>query len=189
MKALQALRGKKAEASFDLPMPDGSTLPVLLRPITDLEDADSVQYATEFADKRGSKDAGPGDVQYEKGYRAHVLFTAVLDSDSSPDARERFFSSPDEITKSFHPEAILYLYERWQAHQDSVSPLLRAKSPEDFLQMARELTKGGDDSLRFFCRMSPLTRSSCMTFLARLALNSQQVRSSPISLSETPAAS
>jgi hypothetical protein len=175
MKLAPILLGSAAEDPVDLPMPNGSKVKALLRPITDIEDAEAIAYGVKFAADKGVQDAGHGHPLFDKGMRAYTLFLATLDVDSAPEARERFFAAPEDLSK-FHPDWVLWLYQRWIVLQTRVSPLQRMESMDDLFEGLNEAAKDSD-AFVFFCGLAPSTQASFMRFSARLALSSPEAKS------------
>ncbi len=184
--AALALSGKQAEKPVEFPLPNGDKVPVLVRPITQLEEADAIQFAMTFAKGRGLDNPDYGSALFDIGHHAKIVSVATLDADSPKDAREPFFPSAEFVIEHYHPETVLYLYQHWKLWQDECSPLYRVKSPSELRDLTRKLAEDGDD-FGFFSGLSPRTQAICARFTARLALSSPQLKStasSPTAMAE-----
>lgn len=184
MKAAQLLAGTdiEREVAFRAPR-TGADFRVIFRPISDVEDAEAIAYGVKYAADRGIPNASHGHPLFDKGLRAYTLFVATLDVDSPKEKRERAFSSPEELLK-FHPDWVLWLYERWEVVQEETSPLIRMRSNEDLMRSCSQLASD-DDSFGFFFGCSPATRAILARFTARLALDSPALKSFYSSQGET----
>lgn len=177
MKAKLQLGGKKSTTSVDFQQPDGEPVKVLLRPITQLEEAESIAFAKKFAVDKGESEPDYGAALFDLALRAHVLLVATLDADSPEEARERFFPSVEYILAHYHPDALAHLHQRWSEWQEQTSPFVRIKGPAELKALIVKLAAEEGDDFAFFSQLSPRTRAHCMRFTAQLALTSPALKS------------
>lgn len=185
MKADQGLLGTRAERRVDFYFPNGEKTPVAIRPITQLEEADAIAFALEFAKGRGVVEPEHGSVLFDIAVRAKVVATATLDVDSPAGKREPFFPSAEFVIEKYHSDAIIYLHQAWKIWQDECSPLVRVHNESELFEAMRGVAKDDDDHV-FFSRLSPRTQAICARFSANLALSSQLGKSFDSSTTDTP---
>lgn len=188
MKFKDVLKGKRAELPVDVPgytKGDGSPFTVLLVPLTGLEWEAACADALARAKEKGIEKPGIGDPVYELALQAFVLAAGCKDPDSPTEARLPAFESGLEILEFMHPETIVYLHERHEVHQDSVSPYTHRVKGEDFMKTLREVA--GPSGQAAFMGLSLSMRLNWALSTSKQLLSLLEGKSSPSSLSSETA--
>jgi hypothetical protein len=169
--------GARAERTIELPdvLHEGKPVPIILRPLTGIEEADALRRGYEFA-AQGNAKAEAGDPIYDLGVMVHTLAVGCLDPDSSTEDRKPFFDGgAEQILKQLGRETIHFLYQRHELWQDECSPYTRNMSANDLMLKVAEVASSIDDGP--FTRMSPATRWIFTRTTARLLLDSREDKS------------
>lgn len=188
MKFKDVLKGKRAELLVDVPgytKEDGSPFQVLLVPLTGLEWEAACADALARAKEKGVEKPTIGEPVYDLALQAFVLAAGCVDPDSPADARKPAFESGVEILEFMHPETIVYMHERHEVHQDSVSPYVHKVKGEDFMTKLREVAGPGGQSA--FMALSLSTRLNWALSTSKQLLSLLEGKSSPSSLSSETA--
>jgi hypothetical protein len=163
--------GTAAEHDISIPLVGGDGNPVTIackvRPLTGAEEANAIEFATDYAKKRGVDEAHAreGTALWDLGYMVKVLHLACLDGESMP--RQPFFDGgPEQILAVLPRETIALLFELQQHWQDEVSPSQKRMPAHEMLAKVREWAEADDE--RPFVRLSPGLRWICARSMARL---------------------
>lgn len=157
----QIARGFDARKKVDLPMLDGSPVPVDVVALPAFEVIDIEASARAFAEGKGVKNPKPGDPIYDRALHLHTVLRACLDHDVR-DKQEPFFESLDQIGKHLDPDRVTFLYHHQRAWQEKISPLDYGElTPDKFIEMGMTIAYGGEDefSLPFDNSPRPTQRS------------------------------
>lgn len=188
MKFSEVFRGTRAERRIVFSF-YGHETPILLRPLSALEESDAAAYAVKTATGKGTT-AAAGDSVYDAAYAAQTLSLACLDADSPTAARTPFFDGgPDQVLRELDADTIGALFADHQIWQERCSPALRVQTAGDLFALAKKVAE--DDDPLVFARMSQRTQWSLLRFSAALLVHSQVLKSSsssPLSESGTTSA-
>lgn len=140
--------------------------------------------------RAADKGAAPkkGDPVFDFACACESVFRSAVDPDSPADAPAAFFDSVDVVRAELDRDRIAYLSERQAAFQDTISPLKKSLSAEEYqakiLQMAA--VEAGDATP--FDDMGRSLLIDCLRTTARLFLSSA-ISKSPSFSSSSPEAS
>lgn len=132
----QIAKGTRAVKTVSLPMPDGTLVPLGVRPLTGRELGAVLAAGRAYAIANGMPDPKDGDRLYELGQMAHTLALGCVDVGTAaepapPDTP--FFASDAEVLDNLDPDRIVLLYEEQQAWQDECAPRPERMAQGDFL--------------------------------------------------------
>lgn len=187
MKFSQIIRGTRARKTVTIEgidTPEGAPIPIDVRPLNGLEQAETLAKARAFAESRGVKEPRDGEPIYDLGKQVYTLLLACLDHESPGDAPRPFFASADEILEGLDRDRRSYLYELQEMWEDECAPRPSSMESKDFLAWCMEVCSApeGDDGP--FVRLRPVLRWSCVRTLAAIHVLSQTHKSESGSRSE-----
>ncbi len=148
MKASAIARGTAAErptsyiAGKDA-KGDPLVVQVLLRPLSALEEADIEAEAIAFAKKRGAPTTENSAI-YEAAFMGATLALAVLDPDSPPAAREKYFDQGLDQVLALDPDTIAQLHEQQRIWQEECSPSANKMSAVELMRLCTEIAERND---------------------------------------------
>lgn len=193
MKFSQIAKGPQQIEEIELPMV-GQKEPVKigLRVLLDEDDGPILKYARDYAIREGVQDPKAGDPIYDVALARASVAASCTDVDS-PDKREPFFASPEQV-KELDRDRIAYLFERQQVWQDACSPSSKSMGQIEFMAKVLEIAGAGDEDQSPFVSMRPamlvsFTRTLAkqhMDFLMRKSLYGTDKSSSTESASKSP---
>lgn len=182
MKFSQIQRGKRAErrASFPSLGDDGAIIEAefVCVPLGGHEEAEALSFAESYAREHGIKSPSPGMPLYDLGMQIKTLELSMLDVDSPPSARLRFFGSTKEV-ESLPRETIVYLFAIVDDWQDQCSPMSHKINDDSLYATIHKLGTGGPDAERFFDSCGPGLRRIFTLSMARLLVTLLGPKSSP----------
>lgn len=169
----QIQRGTRARRPVEISMGAGEApLRCEVRALSAVEDAEVLEMAAAFAEKRGVKGQLDGNPIYDLGRAVHTLLHACVDQESPADAPVRYFASADEILGGLDRERIAFLYELQQAFQDECAPMPAELPPEEYLNLIFQAEGVPPGGVLPFERLRPATRRNCERFMVGLSLTS-----------------
>lgn len=188
MKFSQIIRGTRARKTVTvegIEGPDGALLPIDVRPLNGMEQADVLARARAFAEGKGVKEPRDGEPIYELGKQVHTLLLGCLDHDSPTDKPTPFFANAEEILDGLDRDRRSYLYELQEAWEDQCAPRPSAMEAKDFMQWCMDVCAANEGDDGPFVQLRPVLRWSCVRTLAAIHVLSQTHRSGSGSPSES----
>lgn len=187
MKFSQIIRGTRARKTVTIEgieTPDGAAIPIDVRPLNGLEQADTLGKARAFAEARGVKEPRDGEPIYDLGKQVYTLLLACLDHDSPSDKPAPFFASADEVLE-LDRDRRSYLYELQEMWEDECAPRPSAMESKDFLSWCMDVCAANEGDDGPFVQLRPVLRWSCVRTLAAIHVLSQTHKSASGSPSES----
>lgn len=183
MKFSQVILGTRAEKAIAFEA-GGKTRTALVRPLSLAEEIDADAEAIKLSKRKGAE-AVAGNTVFESYRMMAVVACAILDEDSPPAARERYFDGGIEQVATLTPDVIAHLHQLQQAWQEECSPSFTHKTTADLFVLVRKLVEDEHDPL-VFARVSVKTQWTLLPFMARLLRPLLEANTFSGSSSETP---
>jgi hypothetical protein len=160
------------------PAPAGSVVKVAIRPLSSGEQNDIIAQAMADAKAGGLEKPEDGDELYERARMQRTVVACCLDPDSETD--RPFFANIDELRadREIGDDRVAFLFLRWKAYQDEISPSLLRLPFKDLIASMQALGGEGEDEARtFFERCGPGCQWILARFMARQLAISRMARS------------
>lgn len=187
MKFANIVRGTRARKTVTIEGiedEEGKPIPIDVRPLNGVEQAEVLAKARAFAEGKGVKDPKDGEPIYELGKQTYTLLLGCVDHDSPADKPAPFFASADEILAGLDRDRRSYLYELQESWEDQCAPRPSEMQAKDFMQWCMDVCAASEGDDGPFVRLRPVLRWSCVRTLAAIHVLSQTHKSESGSPSE-----
>jgi hypothetical protein len=185
MRFAEVVRGTRADVAAELPRFDGQPeemppIKAAVRALNGVEEDAILVAAMNHAKAQGVAEPKSGEPIYDFALMVETVAAAYVDPDSPVNDRVKMFDSVDLVRKWYGREAIAYLYEVQQHHQDKVAPTALRLSPIEYAIGAEVL--GGEsetEALSFFFKLRPGLRWNLLRTLAVQRMSLLAPKSTP----------
>jgi hypothetical protein len=178
-------KGTRALHTVTLPLVEGVTVEVAVRPLNGAETGSAQAQARAYALAEMTKVRGDsarplpepkeGDRLFDLGYAVATLALACVDP---KDTKTPFFAGTEEILAELDPDRIVLLYEEQQAWQDRCAPPARKLGPMGLMGLVAQLAAEEEDAAESpFLRLRPSIRLRCIRTICKLFMSFPQLKS------------